>query len=178
MNNEIPKRKLEAIRALNERGLHDLLDEILAEHPAPQEFDHSVPKQRPRLAVLDEKLPSADERETRADAARLRQSLKSESDNEYPSIMLDDNTRVIECANSVQWIIQKRKGHHWRSTHFCRTKEGLLLYARPITPDLLALTDYFPARDRANSASESPPATSALGHHETRCEPGPKGGAE
>jgi hypothetical protein len=59
--------------------------------------------------------------------------------------MLDANTRVIECAHGIQWIIQKRRAGRWpwRSRYFCRTKEGLLLYARPIVAELLALPDHF-----------------------------------
>jgi hypothetical protein len=95
-------------------------------------------------------------------------SLKSESSSDYPSIKLDDDTRVIECANAIQWIVQKRSGGRWRSHYFCRTKEGLLLYARPITPGLLALPDRFP-ENTGNSAAKSPQATAAPGLHETRC---------
>jgi hypothetical protein len=71
-----------------------------------------------------------------------------EANDDYPHIvaMLDANTRVIECADNLQWIIQKRCNAArwpWRNQYFCRTKEGLLLYARPITPELLALSDRF-----------------------------------
>ena len=55
----IPRRKLEAIRALNsERGALDLIDDILAEHPAPLESPNTAALNSIyRLAVLDEKLP-------------------------------------------------------------------------------------------------------------------------
>ena len=95
-------------------------------------------------------------------------SLKSESSNDYPSIVLDDDTRVIECANAIQWIVQKRSGSRWRGRYFCRTKEGLLLYASPITPELLALPDRFP-EDGGNGEAKAPQATRAPGLHETRC---------
>jgi hypothetical protein len=79
----------------------------------------------------------------------LSEGSHSESGDDYPLVvaMLDANTRVIECANGIQWIIQRRcnaKRWPWRSLYFCRTKEGLLLYARPITSELLALPDRFP----------------------------------
>jgi hypothetical protein len=72
-----------------------------------------------------------------------------ESSDDYPAVvaMLDEKTRVIECAARIQWIIQRRvRGgcHPWQSRYFCRTKAGLLLYARPITPELLALPGRFP----------------------------------
>jgi len=75
-----------------------------------------------------------------------------ESDDDYPHIVatLDTKTRVIECAHGIQWIIQKRckaARWPWRSVYFCRTKTGLLLYARPITPELLALPDCFERRN-------------------------------
>jgi hypothetical protein len=55
-----------------------------------------------------------------------------EANDDYPHIMamLDANTRVIECADGIQWIIQKRCNAArwpWRNQYFCRTKEGLLL---------------------------------------------------
>jgi hypothetical protein len=62
--------------------------------------------------------------------------------------MLHEHTRVIECVAGIQWIIQRRvrSGYPWRSQYFCRTKAGLLLYAKPVTLELLALPDRFPER--------------------------------
>jgi len=69
-----------------------------------------------------------------------------ESSDEYHAVvaMLDSKTRVIECANGIQWVVQRRAGRIWQGIYFCRSKAGLLLYAKPITPELLALPDYFP----------------------------------
>jgi hypothetical protein len=69
-----------------------------------------------------------------------------ESSDDYPAVVaiLDDRTRVIECANGIQWIIQRRQGRIWQGKYYCRTKAGLLLYAKPITSELLALPDFFP----------------------------------
>jgi hypothetical protein len=69
-----------------------------------------------------------------------------ESSDDYPAIVanLDAKTRLIECADAIQWIIQKRAGKAWRSIYFCRSKAGLLLYAQSITPAILALPDFFP----------------------------------
>jgi hypothetical protein len=76
--------------------------------------------------------------------------------------MLDAKTRVVECAAGIQWIIQKRVRavgrYPWRSEYFCRTKDGLLLYAEPITPELLALPDRFPEARFPNAADNECPA--------------------
>jgi hypothetical protein len=87
--------------------------------------------------------PGSDAPECPGDA---KSSAAHESSDDYPAIVaiLDSKTRVIECADHIQWIIQKRGGRRWYSRYFCRTKAGLLLYAEPITPELLALPDYFP----------------------------------
>jgi hypothetical protein len=70
----------------------------------------------------------------------------SETSDDYPDVVADDGkTRVI--AADIQWIIQKRvrSGRHpWHSQYFCRSKEGLLMYApKPTAPELLALPDRF-----------------------------------
>src|SRR5262245_60827998 len=70
-----------------------------------------------------------------------------ESADDYPRVvvMLDAKTRVIECADGIQWIIQRRQGKQWRSEMFFRSKEGLLFYApKPTAPELLTLPDWFP----------------------------------
>jgi hypothetical protein len=56
--------------------------------------------------------------------------------------VLANGRRVIE--DDIQWIIQSpRADGSWRSNYFCRTREGLLLYAGPAS-ELLALPDRFP----------------------------------
>jgi hypothetical protein len=86
-------------------------------------------------------------------ALRTRQPRRNEGGDGYPDVaMLDPKTRIVECAAGIQWIIQKRVRaggrYPWLGVYFCRTKEGLLLYARPITPELLALPDRFPQGGR------------------------------
>jgi hypothetical protein len=58
--------------------------------------------------------------------------------------MLDAKTRVIECRDGIQWIIQHHRNgrgcNGWRGVSFCRTKEALLRLAGN-HPDLLALPD-------------------------------------
>lgn len=75
---------------------------------------------------------------------------RSESHEDYATVVarLDSKTRVIECANGIQWIVQRRRGRTWQGVYFCRTKAGLLIYARPITPELLALPEYFERRSK------------------------------
>lgn len=34
-------------------------------------------------------------------------------------------TRIIECKNRIQWIVQHHKGGRWRSKSFCRTRQCL-----------------------------------------------------
>jgi hypothetical protein len=93
----------------------------------------------------------------------------SEAADDYPAIvaMLDERTRVIECAAGNQWIIQRRvraAGYPWRSQYFCRTKAGLLLYApKPTAPELLALPDRLPERHDAwiDWPAEEAPSTPA-----------------
>jgi hypothetical protein len=57
-----------------------------------------------------------------------------ETTEEYPAVIavLDARTRVIECRDGIQWIIQRRQGKGrdpWRGVSFCRTKEALLRLA-------------------------------------------------
>ena len=70
-----------------------------------------------------------------------------ETADDYPHVVvLDGKTRVI--AADIQWIIQRRTNggrYPWKNQYYCRSKEGLLLYApKPIAPELLALPDWFP----------------------------------
>jgi hypothetical protein len=71
-----------------------------------------------------------------------------ESSDQYPRILVIINagTRVIECKDGLQWIIQRRAGggrDPWRGVSFCRTKEALLRVTGSGRPALLALPDRF-----------------------------------
>ena len=95
--------------------------------------------------------PTGGAKSSRTASKRQPAGQYAESSDDYPFVVatLDSNTRVIECAQGIQWIIQKRcksKLRPWRSRYFCWTKEGLLFYARPIVPELLALPDHFVRR--------------------------------
>jgi hypothetical protein len=139
---KIPRRKLDAMRALSAAKpnlIGELLDDILSEHPTKP---NSIVcwYGSPRLAVLD--APGGSK--SSATHVSGRNPVAAETSDGYPHVvaMLDDKTRVI--AADIQWIVQRRRGRVWDSKYFCRTKAGLLLYARPVTPELLALPDYFP----------------------------------
>jgi hypothetical protein len=157
----IPRRKLEAIRALSAKPglISELLDDILAEHP-PEPSPLSSWYGSPKLAVLHEPVDTADngDPDLNADGGGGNSAVSTlsgplpahlgESSDDYPAVVavLDSKTRVIEGSCRIQWIIQKRRGGKWYGVYFCRTKEGLLLYARPLTPELLALPERFPER--------------------------------
>jgi hypothetical protein len=79
-----------------------------------------------------------------------RDRAAAESADQYPRIVLTLNakTRVIECRDGLQWIIQRKTGggrDPWRGVSFCRTKKALVRLAGPY-PALLALPDQFPER--------------------------------
>lgn len=57
---------------------------------------------------------------------------RQEKSDDYSRIVLrvNDDWRVIECMNTIQWILQKRKGNHegkpaWSAVSFCRSRGGL-----------------------------------------------------
>ena len=70
-----------------------------------------------------------------------------ESSDNYPHIvsMLSSGTRVIECRDRQQWIIQRRIGREWRNKLYFRDKAALLRHCRPKTARLLALPKRFGA---------------------------------
>lgn len=66
-----------------------------------------------------------------------------EEADDYPAIvaLLDTGWRVIECRDSIQWIVQRRAGKRhgqtrWESRCFCRTREGLLRRVRELAGGL------------------------------------------
>jgi hypothetical protein len=109
------------------------------------------------MADLAKAFPYAEEAPTPPDDAKSSvaavprpKQRPQESADDYPHVvvMFDSKTRVI--AADIQWIIQKRRreGHRaWEGVYFCRSKDGLLLYApKPTAPELLALPDWRPNR--------------------------------
>ena len=82
-------------------------------------------------------------------------------------VMLDPKTRVIECADGIQWAMQTRynKQHHpWVSQLWFRSKAGLLFYtAKPPPEELLALPDWFPeGRASAEVVTDELPSARAF----------------
>jgi len=83
-----------------------------------------------------------------------RQKRPSEYADDYPRIVvvLDAKTRVIECADAIQWIVQRRSEskYPWASRSFCRTKEALLrcvaCWVDDIPPALQRLPERFEER--------------------------------
>ena len=67
-------------------------------------------------------------------AARLPAPLVGEENDDYAPLIasLNDAWRVIVCKNSLQWVLQQRRGarNHWRGSAFCCTREALLRNVR------------------------------------------------
>jgi hypothetical protein len=102
---------------------------------------------------------------------RKRERPELESYDEYFRVItrLDEKTRVVECKDRIQWIVQRLKvssgGQRvWAGVSFCRSKEALLRCVREWVPGehraLAALPDWFPAAG-ANRGADLPlaPAT-------------------
>src|SRR6476620_10102085 len=51
-----------------------------------------------------------------------------ERDHDYRAIVaeLDDITRVVECVDGLQWILQRRRGDRWFGIAFCRMRDPLI----------------------------------------------------
>ena len=93
---------------------------------------------------------------------RKRERHELESYDEYARVVvsLDDRTRIIECRDGVQWIVQHRSSAwRWDGVSFCRTKEALLLCAgvKPGTNAVLdALPDRFPEPVKGTEITAQP----------------------
>lgn len=52
---------------------------------------------------------------------------RREGDENYPVLArLDGRTRVIECRDALQWIVQKRAGQRWVGVSFHRNRDVLI----------------------------------------------------
>lgn len=51
-----------------------------------------------------------------------------ERDHDYRAIVadLDDKTRVIECVDGLQWILQRLRGDRWFAIAYCQTRDPLI----------------------------------------------------
>ena len=102
-----------------------------------------------RFAANASNRPCVDAQINPQHAARLagRQKRPVEHVEDYPHVVavLDAKTRVIECADGIQWVLQRRTGSlktPWAGRSFCRTKEALIRIAGS-HPALEALPDRF-----------------------------------
>lgn len=57
-----------------------------------------------------------------------------EKDDDYCRVVavLNDNWRVIECKDGIQWIIQKASPSEWRSKKYLRDRESLIQRVRSL----------------------------------------------
>jgi hypothetical protein len=98
---------------------------------------------------------------------------KSEEDDNYHALVatLNDNWRVIVCAASIQWVLQRRAGERhgrarWEGRSFCRTREALNRLSRrhagvvdPTAAAILAgLPDWIEAPNLAFATHRTGPA--------------------
>jgi hypothetical protein len=102
-------------------------------------------------------------------------TMASEYRDDYPRVvvMLDARTRVIEGADNIQWIMQKkcRGPRPWRGKLYFRSKAGLIFYApRPTPPEIMALPDWFVGGE-AQRASRPRDTGTAVKSSRTRCSP-------
>ena len=66
---------------------------------------------------------------------------RGEENDAYPVVAtLNCRWRVIVCKNSIQWILQTRRGgpDSWRGRSFCRTREALVRCARQHAGEIAA----------------------------------------
>jgi hypothetical protein len=65
---------------------------------------------------------------------RVPVALPREESDDYPRVVavLNDRWRVIVCGNSIQWILQQRRGvrDNWRGRSFCCASAALVRCAR------------------------------------------------
>jgi hypothetical protein len=114
---DIP-RQLEPDKADKPRGLDKESKGPAVLLPTPKPENHP-----PRL--LDS--PSL----TLSNATGLPGRPRREENDAYPTVAnLNARWRVIECKNSIQWILQRRCRGRWNGKYFCRTREALLRFAR------------------------------------------------
>jgi len=57
---------------------------------------------------------------------------KRERDESYGTIItrLDAKSRVIDCKDGIQWIVQRLRGDQWHGLSFCRTRAVLIRDAK------------------------------------------------
>jgi hypothetical protein len=69
---------------------------------------------------------SETESSTIASSMRRSDRLKEQADD-YPHVVVTESkVRVIRCRDSIQWVVQHRRGARWDGRSFCRTRAALL----------------------------------------------------
>jgi hypothetical protein len=98
--------------------------------------------------MLDRTAPAAPWGEAQADSIAPRYP---ESRDAYRALASPDaHTRVIECRDGIQWIVQRLKlvngVRQWRGVSYCRTREALLRCVREWVPGEHAALEALPNR--------------------------------
>jgi hypothetical protein len=87
-----------------------------------------------------------------------RQVTHRESDDAYAGVVVvvTDNLRVVECADGMQWCVQRLRGSSWYGISFCSTRVGLVNAVQrrlapgwpllPIPPHALVVLQALPER--------------------------------
>ena len=90
---------------------------------------------------------------TKSSTGQVPAALLGEENDVYPIVAsLNAQWRIIACKNSIQWILQKRRGgpNHWRGRSYCCTRQALVRCvgerAGGITADALVILQRLPER--------------------------------
>ena len=89
--------------------------------------------------------------------ACLKTARLNERDDDYPLVLcrLNHRWRIIDCRDSIQWVLQRRAGHlngrpRWDGNAYCRSRAGLLANikerAGDADPSALAVIKALPER--------------------------------
>jgi len=84
------------------------------------------------LPRLDGRVAHGNRPSIRLVSSRSDVDLNETSDGYLRVLCRDDNVRLIECRNQIQWILQVRDKAQWRSKAFATSRAGLL---RSVYPD-------------------------------------------
>lgn len=87
---------------------------------------------------------------------------RREEADDYRAIVarLNDNWRVIECRDAIQWIVQQRSGTRhgqprWDGRNYYRTREALLRHVRALVAGgdgiTLAIIESLPERIKGSA---------------------------
>jgi hypothetical protein len=90
-------------------------------------------KKRATEAITAQGAPTNHHLEPFAAPLHLPEALNShrESDDAYPAVVqLDAKTRVINCRDNIQWILQRKRGDQWYGIAYCRIRDALIREAK------------------------------------------------